>query len=90
MRSSVLVMDFSADTYIEAKQEATAHIINSIVQHAMKVRYSEDFACIIAVEEAQYFAPEKGAEITSSKVQNVVKKSFIEAVSRAGGYNVGF
>jgi DNA helicase HerA-like ATPase len=48
-----------------------------------------DFACIIIVEEAQYFAPEKGAEIRESSAQSEAKASMIEAISQAGGYNVG-
>jgi hypothetical protein len=48
-----------------------------------------DFACILAIEEAQYLAPEKGAELVESEAQKEVKASMIETISQAGGYNVG-
>jgi DNA helicase HerA-like ATPase len=48
-----------------------------------------DFACIIAVEEAQYFSPERGVEMRDSSAQSQVKASMIETASQAGGYNVG-
>jgi len=89
MKNSTLVIDFSVDTDIEAQHRTASHILNQIREHAMKRKDYGDFACIIAVEEAQYFAPERGLEIRESSAQSEVKASMIEAISQAGGYNVG-
>lgn len=87
--SFALIVDFSVDTNIEAQHRTASHILNQIRNHAIKRKDHGDFACIIAVEEAQYFSPEKGAEIKESSAQSEAKASMIEAISQAGGYNVG-
>jgi len=84
-----LIIDFSVDTDIEAQHRTASHILNQIREYAMKRKDFGDFACIIIVEEAQYFAPERGAEIRESSAQSEVKASMIETISQAGGYNVG-
>ncbi|MCD6469688.1 ATP-binding protein [Candidatus Bathyarchaeota archaeon] len=84
-----LIIDFSVDTNIEAQHRTASHILNEIREYAMKRKDYGDFACIIVVEEAQYFAPEKGAEIRESSAQSEAKASMIETISQAGGYNVG-
>lgn len=84
-----LIIDFSVDVDIEAQQRTTGHILNQIREHAMRRKDHGDFACIVAVEEAQYFAPERGVEIRDSNAQSEVKASMIETISQAGGYNVG-
>jgi DNA helicase HerA-like ATPase len=88
-RTPITIVDYSVDTDIEAQQRTAAHIINHIKDYAMAQRSKGDFACIIAVEEAQYLAPEKGAEVKESSAQGEAKAAFIEAISQAGGYNVG-
>ena len=84
-----LVIDFSVDTDIEKQHRTACHIINEMRDYAMKRKDEGDFACILAIEEAQYLAPEKGAEIVESEAQKEVKASMIETISQAGGYNVG-
>lgn len=84
-----LIVDFSVDVDIEAQQRTTCHILNEIREHAMRRKDEGDFACIVAIEEAQYFAPEKGVEIKESNAQSEVKASMVETISQAGGYNVG-
>ncbi|MBS7614139.1 ATP-binding protein [Candidatus Bathyarchaeota archaeon] len=84
-----LIVDFSVDTDIESQQRTAKHILDSIREYAMQRKDHGDFACIIAIEEAQYFAPERGVEMRESSVQNQVKASMIETASQAGGYNVG-
>jgi hypothetical protein len=85
----VLIIDFSIDTDIEKQHRTVCHIVNEIRNHAMQRKDQGDFACILAIEEAQYLAPEKGYEIVESDVQDEVKASMIETISQAGGYNVG-
>ncbi|MEM2915223.1 MAG: ATP-binding protein, partial [Candidatus Bathyarchaeia archaeon] len=84
-----LIVDFSVDMDIESQQRTASHIFNEIREYAMKRKDYGDFACIIAIEETQYFASEKGAEIKESSAQSEVKASIIETISQAGGYNVG-
>lgn len=83
------ILDFSVDTDIENQQRTATHVIRSIVEHAMERKKSGDFACLIAVEEAQYLCPERGFEIIDSQAQSEARRALIEAISQAGGYNVG-
>jgi len=87
--NSTLIIDFSVDTDIEKQHRTACHIINEIRNYAMQRKDEGDFACILAIEEAQYLAPEKGAELVESEAQKEVKASMIETISQAGGYNVG-
>jgi len=87
--SPCVVIDFSVDTDIESQQRTATNIINSIRRQAMDRKAIGDFACILAVEEAQYLCPEKGFEIADSPEQSRAKASFVETISQAGGYNVG-
>jgi DNA helicase HerA-like ATPase len=84
-----LIVDFSVDTDIESQQRTAKHILDNIREYAMVRKDIGDFACIVAIEEAQYFAPERGIEMRESIAQNQVKASMIETASQAGGYNVG-
>jgi len=84
-----LIVDFSVDTDIEAQQRTAKYILDQVREHAMKRKDYGDFACIISIEEAQYFAPERGVEMRESSAQSKVKASMIETISQAGGYNVG-
>ena len=87
--NSTLIVDFSVDTDIEKQHRTACHIVNEIRNYAMQRKNEGDFACILAIEEAQYLAPEKGAELVESEAQKEVKASMIETISQAGGYNVG-
>jgi hypothetical protein len=84
-----LIVDFSVDTDIEKQHRTASNIVNLIRDYAMQRKDQGDFACILAIEEAQYLAPEKGAEIVESEAQDEAKASMIETISQAGGYNVG-
>ena len=84
-----LIVDYSVDADIEAQQRTAEHILTQVRRHAMERKDYGDFACVMAVEEAQYFAPERGFEMRESSVQSRVKASMIETSSQAGGYNVG-
>jgi hypothetical protein len=87
--NSILIIDFSLDTDIEKQHRTACSIINEIRDYAMHRKDEGDFACILAVEEAQYLAPEKGSELVESEAQKEVKAAMIETISQAGGYNVG-
>jgi len=88
-RNFVLIIDFSVNADIEAQQRTAKYILDQVRSYAMERKDYGDFACIIAIEEAQYFAPERGAEMRESSAQSGVKASMIETASQAGGYNVG-
>ena len=84
-----LIVDFSVDTDIESQQRTAEHVLTLVREHAMERKDVGDFACIVAIEEAQYYAPERGLEMRESIAQSKVKASMIETSSQAGGYNVG-
>ena len=84
-----IIIDYSTDTDIEAQQRTACHIVNRIREYAMERKDIGDFACIIAIEEAQYLAPERGLEVKETSAQDEAKASLIETISQAGGYNVG-
>ena len=90
-RNFALIIDFSVDADLENQLRTARHILNTVREYAMTRKDIGDFACIIAIEEAQYFAPEKGMGITEteSTVQAEVKRAMVETISQAGGYNVG-
>ncbi|MBS7641354.1 MAG: ATP-binding protein [Candidatus Bathyarchaeia archaeon] len=89
LKNYALIIDFSVDADIEAQHRTASYILNQVREHAMRRKDYGDFACIVIVEEAQYFAPEKGVEIKESNAQSEVKATMIETISQAGGYNVG-
>jgi len=87
----LLIVDFSVDTRVGEQQMAARHVIKAVVNHAMRRRDTGDFSAIFVVEEAQYFAPEHGLNIEVGAPERIgVDKALVEAVSQAGGYNVGF
>jgi len=88
-KNFVLIIDFSVNADIEAQQRTAKYILDNVRNYAIERKNYGDFACIIAIEEAQYFAPERGAEMRESSAQSGVKASMIETASQAGGYNVG-
>lgn len=89
--SNILVIDLSVDTDVDAQHIAVRHIIRTITDHAMARRNAGDFSAVLVIEEAQYFAPEKGLNIEVGNPEKIgVDRQLIEAISQAGGYNVGF
>ena len=87
----IVIVDLSVDTDIDAQHIAIRHIVSRVVDYALSRREQGDFAVIFVVEEAQYFTPEKGLKIEVGNPEKIgVDKELIEAVSQAGGYNVGF
>jgi len=85
----VVIIDLSTDTDIEAQHRTAWHVLNQIREYAMERKNFGDFACIVAIEEAQYFAPERGSESQESSAQSEIKGAMVETISQAGGYNVG-
>ncbi len=89
--NEVLIIDFSVDTDIDEQHATTRNIIATIVDEAMRRRGNGDFAVVVVIEEAQYLAPEKGLKIEVGNPERIgVDRELVEAVSQAGGYNVGF
>ncbi|MCX8161928.1 MAG: DUF87 domain-containing protein [Candidatus Bathyarchaeota archaeon] len=87
----IVIVDLSVDTDIDAQHIAVRHIVSRIVDYALSRRDEGGFAVIFVIEEAQYFTPEKGLKIEVGNPEKIgVDKELIEAVSQAGGYNVGF
>jgi hypothetical protein len=88
-KNYTLIVNFAVDVDIESQQRTAGYILSQIREYAMRRKDYGDFACIVGIEEAQYFASEKGQEIRESSAQSEVKASMIETISQAGGYNVG-
>ena len=92
-KNFAIVIDLSVDVDVEAQRRTVSYILDRIREYAMKRKDYGDFACIVAIEEAQYFAPEKGIGVevseTSKESREKVRDSVIETISQAGGYNVG-
>jgi len=87
----IIIIDLSVDTDIDAQHIAVKHVIKTIIDHAMARKNEGDFSAILVVEEAQYFAPEKGLNIEVGNPEKIgVDKQLVEAISQAGGYNIGF
>jgi len=90
-RNPAVIVDFSVDANIEDQQLAAKYIIRNVMHYAVEHRRAGDFAVIFVIEEAQYFIPERGLKIeVGSPEKTGVDKQIIEAISQAGGYNVGF
>ncbi|MEM3693535.1 MAG: ATP-binding protein [Candidatus Bathyarchaeia archaeon] len=91
MKNEILIIDFSVDTDVDQQHVAAKHIIKEIIEKAMVHRNEGDFAVILVIEEVQYLAPEKGLKIEVGNPERIgVDKALVEAISQAGGYNVGF
>ncbi|HYB92847.1 MAG TPA: ATP-binding protein [archaeon] len=88
LKTPILVVDFSVDADLRSQQAAAGEIINRIVKYAMERRNIGDFAAMVAIEEAQYLAPERTGmfEFQAGKPTSAL----VEGISQAGGYNVGF
>ncbi|MEM2740486.1 MAG: DUF87 domain-containing protein, partial [Candidatus Bathyarchaeia archaeon] len=89
--SPIVIVDLSVDADIDAQHIAVRHIVSRVLDYALSRRDEGDFAVIFVIEEAQYFTPEKGLKIEVGNPEKIgVDKELVEAVSQAGGYNIGF
>ena len=85
-----VVIDLSLDDYYDDQFVALRKIIRRLVSHAVSRRKAGDFAAIVVVEEAQYLAPERGSPVVGDPYGSGVASALTEAISQAGGYNLGF
>lgn len=87
----IVIIDFSVDANLDRQLVVVKRIINDLVNHAINRKEEGDFATILVMEEVQYYAPERGLSIEVGNPDRIgVDKQLVEAVSQAGGYNVGF
>ena len=89
-RYPLTVVDFSTDTSYEDQFYAVRDIVRRLTSYAVSRRREGDFALIVVVEEAQYLVPERGYNIVGDPYEAGVAQAIIEAISQAGGYNLGF
>ncbi len=89
-RFPLTIVDFSVDVDFTRQYMVVKELLRTLVDHAVEQRSTGEFALITVVEEAQYIAPERNAPMVSSPQSTGVDKVFTEAVSQAGGYNLGF
>ncbi len=86
----VMILDFSVDADYEDQFLAVREVTKRILGHAISRREEGDFALIVILEEAQYFIPERSAPLVGNPFDSGVYSTLVEAISQAGGYNVGF
>jgi len=88
LKTHILVIDFSVDADLRSQQMTAGEIIGKIVNYAMERKNIGDFAAMVAIEEAQYLAPERTGmfQFEAGKPTGAL----VEGISQAGGYNVGF
>ncbi len=85
-----VVVDLSLDNHYDDQFVALRSMIRRLVSHAVGRRKAGDFAAIVVVEEAQYLAPERGSPVVGDPYGSGVASALTEAISQAGGYNLGF
>ncbi len=89
-KSPIVIVDLSSDRKYEDQFLAIKSMIEELSNYAVSRRREGDFALIVVVEEAQYIVPERGFSIVGDPYDSGVAQSLIEAISQAGGYNLGF
>ncbi len=85
----VVIIDFSVDADIRKQQMTFSHIIGKLFSGAVTTR-GEEFTCINVIEEAQFFAPERGMPTYGDPYKTESLTALSMGVSQLGGYNVGF
>lgn len=89
-KNPLVIVDFSSDRKYEEQFFAVKSMVDELSSYAVSRRKEGDFALIVVIEEAQYLVPEKGFSIVGDPYEAGAAQSIIEAVSQAGGYNLGF
>ena len=89
-RFPLTIVDFSVDVDFTRQYMVVKELLRTLIDYAVEQRSTGGFALITVVEEAQYIAPERNAPMVSNPQATGVDKVFTEAVSQAGGYNLGF
>jgi DNA helicase HerA-like ATPase len=89
-KSPIVIVDFSSDRKYDDQFLAIKNMIEELSNYAVSRRREGDFALIVVVEEAQYIVPERGFSIVGDPYDSGVAQTLIEAISQAGGYNLGF
>ena len=89
-KSPLVVVDFSSDTRYEDQFYAVREMVRRLTNYAVSRKEEGDFALIVVLEEAQYLVPERGYTIVGDPYEAGAAQAIIEAISQAGGYNLGF
>ena len=83
----VVCVDFSTDMDIELQQSLLAALVRDGFALAVGHKGSR-FSCVYVIEEAMFYAPEKGAPIYGNPADT--RQALTAALSQAGGWNLGF
>ncbi len=84
------IVDLSSDARYEDQFRVVRDMVRRLTNYAVERRSQGDFALIVVVEEAQYLVPERGYNLVGDPYEVGAAQAIIEAVSQAGGYNLGF
>ncbi|MDK2383851.1 MAG: hypothetical protein QI199_03435, partial [Candidatus Korarchaeota archaeon] len=90
MKNPLIIVDLSSDTRYEDQFYAVREMVRRLTNYAVSRRNEGDFALIVVIEEAQYLVPERGYTIVGDPYEAGAAQAIIEAISQAGGYNLGF
>ncbi|MEM3691817.1 MAG: hypothetical protein QXS61_04990 [Candidatus Korarchaeum sp.] len=89
-RNPLVILDFSSDRRYEEQFLTVKSVVEELASYAISRKREGDFALIVVIEEAQYLIPERGFSIVGDPYEVGTAQSLIEAISQAGGYNLGF
>ncbi len=84
---NIVLIDLSREKDIRSQQLAISNILTPIFSQAVATQ-GEDFTCIVVVEEAQFYAPERNT--VSYGDPRISSEILMSSLSQLGGFNVGF
>ena len=84
----ITLLDLSKERDIGSQQLAIYNVLRPLFDHAVATQ-GEDLTCMVVVEEAQFYAPERSA-ITYGEHWKLSTEILTACLSQLGGFNVGF
>ncbi|MFQ5710592.1 MAG: ATP-binding protein [Candidatus Geothermarchaeales archaeon] len=85
----VIIIDLSTDPDIRGQQTVLTSVLEELFAAATASK-GEEFTCLVVVEEAQFYAPEKGAPTFGDPFGTKSLDMLAACCSQLGGYNIGF
>lgn len=85
----ITIIDTSTDPDIRAQQSVFALTLRGIFTRAVATK-GEEITCMVVVEEAQFYAPEKGGPLFGDPFKTGSLNALAAGCSQLGGFNVGF
>jgi len=86
--NELVIIDLSKERNIDDQQLAIYNVLSPLFDHAVATQ-GEDLTCMVVIEEAQFYAPERSA-ITYGEHWKRSSEILTACLSQLGGFNVGF